>query len=113
MKNFIHAFLLLTALALAGCETDETRAVIPDLSVTAIETGTESFMFSVEGNPTEAGAYICQLATEKAPTPATILKDGQALSLQGGKQEVTINNLLPEKRLRRIYSSTQRNGSEN
>lgn len=97
MKNFIHAFLLLTALALAGCETDETRAVIPDLSATAIETGTESFKFSVEGNPTEAGAYICQLATEKAPTPATILKDGQALSLQGGKQEVTINNLLPEK----------------
>lgn len=67
MKNFIHAFLLLTALALAGCETDETRAVIPDLSVTAIETGTESFMFSVEETRPKPEHTSANLQQKKLP----------------------------------------------
>lgn len=94
MKQLIFGTVMLALFVLTGCNDDEAPTITPELSAKVTEVGTDFLKLSVDMAKAQSGAYICQSAIAKEPTPAEILTKGT--QLEGKSQEITIGQLASE-----------------
>lgn len=95
MKHLIYGAVMLLLLAMTSCGSDDSTVAVPQVAAELIESGKDFVKLSVESHNAESGAYLCLPATDRQPTPGTILTTGKPLASVNDKQEVRIDGLKP------------------
>ncbi|MCI6161115.1 MAG: hypothetical protein PUH24_06765 [Prevotellaceae bacterium] len=93
MKHLIYGAVVLLLLALTSCDNDDPSVVIPEVTAELIDAGTDFVKLSVETKNAESGAWLCLPASQRKPSPSTILTTGKPLSTTNGKQELQVGGL--------------------
>ncbi len=84
---------MLLFFAMTSCDDDDNSVVVPQVTAELIEAGSDFIKLSVETQKAANGAYLCLPASDREPSPSTILTTGKPLSVINGKEEILIDSL--------------------